>query len=474
VLLICFFRALYVGAEFGFSYGTACLVLIVCSSKIFTRSSVYYQSFYIMAAVAIWAFYLIRPLLLVSNPHHFSYPNLGQVNYDMQVDAVFQIAVFSLCFFCGMKLASLLLPVRTYVNTQKSIFVSSRQLIIFGIFLVFLFKVYLFLGHSSAMSGRSSGFTVIAMLLPFNLVLPTVLVYLLLHKAALSKFDDILLVLLLLLYPILALAEGHKSALLSMLFFLVIVLLIKHGDYRFSMRKLALIGMFLPLIVLSFPLATTLGGSIGKLGLNYQVLINATSILNYVALDSEIWELLLDRITTRLVGYDGLIAAGMEFPKEVTYVFNIENIVKLAIAKLIPGYTVPGISMGKAIGIFFTGHSSDVQHAGALGLFGTLKVIAGSWGGYMLAACFGFLFIGIYVAMVNFNRSKDSSQLIQLLLIAQMVAWISSGNLDNLLQSMIVVIIHLVLFGSMVLFMHYALISKHKKGAHPNVQENRM
>jgi hypothetical protein len=162
-------------------------------------------------------------------------------------------------------------------------------------------------------------------------------------------------------------------------------------------------------------------------------------------------------ITRRFNGFDGLLATNLNRPNALVDAFNPVNTTFRVVEKLIPRFSgSSGMPSGRAVGVFYSGHEYDVQHQGAVGMFGALRLMFGPVGAYFGAGLIG-LFWALFFRLSELWRHPDARLLLQMIGAMNVVAWVMSGNFDETASAFIIALAHLVFYAGLVVFMEAGL-----------------
>ena len=110
----------------------------------------------------------------------------------------------------------------------------------------------------------------------------------------------------------------------------------------------------------------------------------------------------IDDFTGRMCGFDGQIVVLQHRPIKLRRSFQLTNIIRNAIARLVPGMSPATFTTGKAVAVYYQGASEHARFSGGVGLFGTLSLMSqgNEWFGALI---FG-LAIGLIFRVLHFVR----------------------------------------------------------------------
>jgi hypothetical protein len=452
----------------GVCYLAASLPLFLFTSRIAgVREK--YRPVFLIGSFGIWVSYLVRPLLLVSRPDMFLYPHIGTIEDLDQIQALLQIAVYSFIYLLGLYLAvtpqlrrrtlSFNRPLRT--DKKKSLLLKNKQLILLGIASVCALDVFFLLVLNVGVMGTYSPIGFLTQFFPFTLVIPVAIVMLAKERKHLSNSYQVLLFLIVLLTALTSLLKGSKAALLNIILVFLVLYLFVRFNAKVSVAKSAvLLGAMVILVLVTFPLATAIRYSTAEFGVSVDVFQAVLTSFNQI--DSDFLLGILDMSTSRFNGYDGILAINLYVPADLNKTFSVLNILGQVTADLIPKYSVEEINMGKAIGMFYTGHTLDVMHAGALGLFASIGLIGRGLLSYFYVLMIGTAF-GLCFRAASLLRTPESRLIFLILVSMQLLSWTMSGNIDTLLSSALLTFSHLFFYFSVV-YVIYELAAPVGKG----------
>jgi hypothetical protein len=460
-LLIGSFCISVIDIQIGIAYFIATLPLHFFTSR-WVKLPKEYVPVFLIAVGSIWVFYLVRPFLLVLRPDLFMYPKIGYINNSDHIRALLHLSVYSFLFLSGLYLAvtrgaKKKRPSPLYFDSNKAgMLLNNRQIIIFGGGLIVLFDLYLLLGQNIGVSGTYSPLAFIRLFLPLGLVMPVFALYLVKFRRHLTRVERTLIFSIIGLSVLTSLLQGHKSALLSLVEIVFLLYLFDKGDLRISGRKILCFGA--PVIVIAFllfPIATVIRGFMQLDGFSLDIFgIIFESIKSLP--DEKVLLGVLDMVTGRFCGYDGLLAVNLYKPPELHSIFNELYVLKHALASVVPRFYCEGISLGKAVGVYYTGHSFDIKHAGAIGLFASIILIGKGTLSYFYILIIGSFFGMCFRFAVKLGKNYESRILLSIIFSLQLIGWMISGNLDRVLSWFIIICIHFAFYSSVCWFMYKA------------------
>ncbi len=447
----------------GFVYLIAALPLFFFTSRFAKIPQEFFALFFVVSG-GIWAVYLFRPLFLISNNDSFLYPLVGSINVDDHIRVLLQIALFSTIFLTSLYIA-IFFPIRkkrairqdAITKKIKSNFlIRVKQPLILFMLLLLAGTLLLMLCLGGRFSAQTSLAAIIMLMLPLQMIIPLTLFYLIIYKYRLNYSERLFLSLILTVSVIINFINGSKAALLQVIMYVVILLLFVKGNFRSSIKKnfVSVLGLCL-VLTLSFSLATAIKYfSLGAV--SFETAVNMFySALNFS--DSGVFSSMIDKITGRFIGYDGLLVVNLAVPEPLLKIFNEGYILNHAIDKLVPGWSVPGMSLGKAVGMYYTGHTLEIKHAGGLGLFATLFIVGGSIGSYMYISMLGLLWGVLFRVINGLSITQQNKKLLSSIFCVQLVSWIISGNLERSISSFIILIVHIMFYYLFFMFLSQSI-----------------
>ncbi|MDZ7696597.1 MAG: hypothetical protein U5R49_06660 [Deltaproteobacteria bacterium] len=448
-LFVCSFYIFAIDIQIGIAYFIAILPLFFFTSR-GVKLPKEYVPVLLIAAGSIWAFFLLRPLLLVVRPDMFYYPRIGNINSTDHIEVLMQVFVYS-----GLLLLGLYVAVTIGANKKKKgqyfesdrsgLLLKNKPLIILGAGLIVLFDLYFLLGLNIGVSGAYSPFAFIKLFLPLGLIVPVLALYLLKFRRFLTPIERAIVFSLMGLVILTSLLQGHKSAFISVAEVVFLFYLLEKGNFKISLPKtLFWVGSIVILMLVSFPVATAIRGFMKLDGFSFDIFSIIFESLKRLS-DEGFLLSILNRITGRFCGYDGLLAVKLYVPPEIYSIFDEIIILKRLGASLIPKFYIEGISPGKAVGMLYSGHSVNIVHAGALGLFASISLIGKGFVSYIYIVFIG-CFFGICFRIANKFKGYEARMLLSIIISMRLVGWLISGNLDANLKSFVVIVLHLTFY----------------------------
>lgn len=389
-----------------------------------------------LGCLAIFSFYFVRPLLIALSPEFFAYLQLGRPTRALQGNTMLQVGVFATAFLGGLLVALMKLPQGRLLIVRRSGACARLSLLyLAGLLSVALLWAVLVVGFGVAVKGEQSGAEAIGLVLPIDFLVPAAMGYFA-HALVrpLTRGEKIGAAAVIAVMMMVTLARGSKAAGFLLVFYAFALLILLGGDLRLRASRVILGGVLVPLVaIVSVVAANTV---------RYQGVAALAKVSGWVS-DVPVWgAVAVNTATIRLSAYDGLIATAVHHPEALEGVMSWRNALTGAAEKLLPGVSGSGISIGKAVGVYYGSHDTEAQHAGALGLFGTLYYMHGLAGGAAAAALIGLLFGVCFRLLTRAPVGTVERATMSLFLSYQLTSWLLSGNLDNLLQRGIIMVAH--------------------------------
>ena len=289
------------------------------------------------------------------------------------------------------------------------------------------------------------------MIMPISILNFAVIVVLLFYWHNLNSNKRYIFVLYIFIVTAAALYEGSKGALFGMGLIFIISIVFKFNYLNNTFLTSNLLMFIIIIITLAFfsyifiwvirsysntqdPNMTT------YLNIFYDHFIFNDDSLNFI----------LDRFTSRLNGYDGiLVARQISLDAGLSFISNdltFLNAIKQMLGKFIPNYFGLEYSFGRIISNDIIGHSKLHNHAGAIGFYGIIRLKSILFA--IISATIFFSIIGLFYRYVLYRITYDIGMqtLISSMFIFNLVSTLNSGNLDNNLFSIVLGIYHFVFF----------------------------
>lgn len=428
----------------GLAYFLSALPLIVFSVAVRNRPPYVFMPVF-GASLALFAFYYIRPLVLIYNKHLYSYsesalPGDQAFALGLMLQGLFSLAFLSgLYFFLHLKGSRLRVPA-SYLEKGNVQSLGAGFLAV--LLMISMIWVVLVVFTGAGQKLFITWTNVLLLILPVSLLIPATLGYIRANSTrSLSLWKYSLAVGVVIINIIVTLLSGSKAGVFLLILYSVFYFLLTKGNLRVHIIKIASISF----ICVSAIVISVMVANVAKYA--YITAYSPSEIFQQTLNRSDFWLYMADRITSRLNGYDGSIAVLSAHPQGFEQFANWPYIIKSGMAQLLPGLGIEGYSLGKVVGMEFGGHSAETQHAGALGLIGVIYymhgALVGSFVMIAIGACFGILFR----MMARIASKGEAERLIAFLVLGYLQAfWISSGNFDKLIQQLFIAIFHMIFY----------------------------
>jgi len=438
------------------SYGSICLILIIFI--LYARNHPNMEPLIYMSVISIIIVYLIRIIFIGNSPEFFSYSRLYYPNINDYNKAFWSINIFTIAFLGGLIFGykGYLFSTKTrkkeeiFISEQffkTSIFYKIRQLIYPFFWIIFIAHIFFMIKLGWGVSGaQPTMFGFILRLLPINLFINVLIMILIRYRFELSKVEKLKIVVMLLAYCILLLLQGHKSFLVMIPFVAFIFLIIIKGDFRIRIRNIAFLIIFLVIgVSISFPFATSVR-SVVQSGYNTELLDLIGKELKNVNLSYAFTGLKM--FTGRLCGFDGLLIVQNYKSDILRSLYTTRTLIMAIFNSLVPNiimkFDTP-MTIGKAVGVYYSGVPESKVHAGALGLYGTLFVLFDNFS-YVFTFIMGLIISIMYNFVKNLNINTDLKIYLKFYLLYLIFTFMISGNFDGIIPEAVLQTIYLCLF----------------------------
>lgn len=430
--------------------------------------------FYVMlfTALAIVVSHLLRPLILIPLPELFTYGGLGSVGPPLMLRALLKVALYSAMVLGGIWLGFRLIPAPPRARTEDEggdedepvdasgeegslpVLIRGQVLVIALMGVLVLIRAYLQfrLGLFTKLAPPNPTAGFLAQFIPDLLIYGVGVLYLLKYRRWLSLPALGLVAVFVVGMVVMTLVSGSKGFLARLGVILFIYLLAEKGDFRLRPAPAALavvVGAWA--LVFSFSVANPLRLYLGERGYSMEITrIILQGAREAVELHPETLVEQANAVTGRFNGFDGLLATEMYRPELLKKAFQPLGMGERIVGRLLPrvGFGEE-LGTGKAIGVVYSGHSLDVEHFGAVGMFGALELMVGEGASYLLALAIG-LFWAAYFRFSEVFREEDLRLLLQLVGAMGIITWTMSGNFDVTVASFIIDVVHVAFYSTLV------------------------
>ncbi len=431
------FLMLLYDAEVGLRYTFAASCLVV-PYYVFPISLRLKQTCLFISFV-LWLTHLLRPFILLPNLELFKYVRFSSISNDLIQASLVQTGLYSGCLLVGFCLTSMILApssrellanghLAKAAGRSKSLLEKKQKYVqaaaTVALLMSTVFAVFLKIGVKKATTSSSG---IWSFVIPEIFIHLACLLYIFKYRYHVKFYISVLIG-----FVILGLIGGSKGALAEIAILAVIYFLYERGNFKISVKRAAVtsaIAVFL--LFTTFAVANQIRYTILFAGQSYGfnvIQAFANGAAEALRLDNVVY--FVDLVTTRFNGFDGLLVTNIYQPDLLRDVFSLSNTVQRIISKLVPfDGGVASMTTGKAVGIAYIGFDSDKSFAGAVGIWGALRLMAG---GYVPAFAFGLG--SLWAAIIcGFQRVKDLdvSFILQGFVMLMITESIMSGNFDN-------------------------------------------
>lgn len=450
-IAICSLAMVLIDFWIGLVYVCACLPAMfytwVCRNRPpFVLAPIY------TAIIAFHVFYFVRPLLLTSDPMAFGYPHLGIPTREIMMQAIAIQGVFALFFLSGLYLVMhvsmgrLKLPAQAFTQSTIAQLGSSFLFLLGALSVVWLMLIFF---GNVAQKGVESGLELFRLVLPTTLIVPVAIAFLADRGQARLNSVQRLVVYVIIVTNILAtVLAGSKAGLFLLILYVVIFRMLTTQNFRMPILRVLFLGV---LIIIGLGLSVIVANVVRNANFHD---VPMEYILSNMLADTDFLYILLERITYRFVGHEGMLATLMHDPDPFRVVARWDNILTQALSQILPGVSFGGYSVGKAVGLYFEAKDASIQHAGALGITGMLYYMHGLYFGPFMAMVIGVVF-GFMFRLADTLASRGAPERIAAFLALGhlMATWISSGNFDRLIQNGVIVFSHMIFYYAVLRFL---------------------
>lgn len=412
---------------------------------------------YIFICIVVWLSYLVRPLILI--PHHdlFKYLKLSTIDNAIIGTSVLKIGMYTVCLLIGFCASSAVFGMTLKEKAKafritsqgNSFFLPKKKAIrAFTVLAVMLLAVFNLLLKVGVKQVAASSAGALIFIIPELLIHLVCVLYILKYKIYVRSYSVILGVLILL-----GLLGGSKGAFAEIALLVVFYALQRGGNFKIKALKiLPIIAGGTLLLFATFSIANQIKYQILFSGGGFSfdiVSIFAKGFFEAFKPSNMLY--FADLVTTRFNGFDGFLATEIYQSDLLKEVFSFANTARRIVSKLIPfdGGT-PTMSTGKAVGIEYVGFSADVSFSGAVGLWGTVQLMAGAYGEVV---AFGLGALWAYL-LCQFQRVSDPdiSFILQGYVMLMIAESIMSGNFDNTVSWFVIRLFQLALYVFLINF----------------------
>ena len=416
---------------------------LIFFSEFVSRYSAFPQILQV-SSYAIWVFNMPRALFLFKNPTFFIYPIAGQINEANHIDTLLTLTLYSTVFL----LSFFLFPKNLRVQFDREnfdFFFRKRGIVLWFAVGIMLFNAFLMIVFKVGVHGASTGLEFLKFIMPYKHILPMVLLFVMHYKKKLSSTQFLLISFILLLNVVGSFLQGSKAVLMLVALFAIFILLVCKPKTELKFSK-----FFIYVFCIGIPLFASF--------LFMDLLRNFSRLhpegVDYGKLLNVFWEQTTDKnfatrvggiFTGRLGCYDGIMVTFLRHSESIDKVFSLGNMFASYIELLVPFVSNDSVALGSGVSQHISNLPSTFKHAGAIGGFGTMLYLGGSWA-ILLAVAVPAIW-SLFLAIVLKTVRSLSLQLVYVSLwFASVFLIINSGNFDSILQSATIDISHLIFY----------------------------
>lgn len=419
--------ALFSSLELALCYFIFGIVVVFCDFILKNRNRYFRFIFHYLVIIICLVFY-IRPLVLIENPRYFQFvSNLGQINSTDVIEAMWLVtyySIFILLFFTVCSKKSL------GKSFSKEMFYRSRiliklnyviNLLVFLSVLRFFINVLLGIGVKGQIISSSAAFLV--RFAPEEFIIGISLSLLFFYRSILSKNQNIRLLLATILLLLSFLATGSKAVFLLLIMYFVFISM--YMEIRIKTPKLILYSL---LVMIFVPISFLLGNAVKFASYSGDLKLSGVVDVFSNLLSSVSFDEILNTTTSRLIGFDGMLAISKVDVSTLYEIFSITNTVERTIGMMVPFISSDLITSGEAVSSLVAGLPEDIVHAGAIGGYSGITLASN---GYTFLGLIFFVLINIIIIKFLNQIEDPFSRLIQYFFYCFFILFtLMSGNFD--------------------------------------------
>lgn len=446
---------------FGLAY-LAAVAAVLVPLHAFPVPKRYYFTV-LLAAGTIWLTHLIRPMVLFVQPEGFLYPRIVALNGELVISTLLRIAVMGFALLSGLILGYHLLGRRNRppadAGGRRPLLLSLRaviQVLLVGA-VAFKAVALLVFGVGFRSGAPDPVLSILSRFVPDYLIYGLVVLYLGKYRRQIGPAERLLHVGLLAAMSVLGLLQGSKAFVAQILLALFVFYLAFEGDFRVKVRHAALLGVAgVVVLVASFPLAMSLRRYVQTEGYDLGALVAAGRGLADIARPEEA-ATMAAWISSRFIGFDGMLATEAALPPEFLQTFGLAETVGRVQGRLIPldEGTGGSLSTGRAVSTYLIGHPEELRHSGGVGLFAASHFMGGPVGGVAIVFLFGLSWAA-YFCLSDRVRSSDARFLLRYVGVNGIIFWTMSGNADYLVPVLVITVAEILFLGVALRHLHAA------------------
>lgn len=413
----------------------------------------------LLVSGTLWITHMVRPLVLIPRPELFSFLRLGVPDRSVILQGLQVTVLGSAALLGGVWVGFRLIRGRHHADRtygRPGLIVRNRGAWAFIVCVIAAAMALTTAGLGVGVLGaEATRWSFLNRLIPEILVYPVALLLVVRYRDTLGSYPRWIVYLALILVTAGYFLRGSKAFLIYLAVAFVIFVLVDHGDVRLRVRQW---GILMLLAGVLLPLTFVIGQEF-RIQRNRNALAASDAVIaavqNLTAGSQATLLGSVNLLTLRLVGYDGVLAVGMDTSAELRRVFSPQAIARGIVGQVIPGMPVQGLSAGKTIAVSYRGHDEDVVHADAIGILSSATLTAGRWSGLYLFLL-GFALAAAHRLAVE-AKDPDVRFLLRYAAMYFSVTIVMSGVLDRQIALLFITSVQIVAIAAFVGFLNGAL-----------------
>jgi len=376
----------------------------------------------LIVAYSIFTFYYIRPLFLLSYPDTKISSIVYSISVQEHISALIVVGVYAFFLLLSIYMVQRMIGDDKYLNEKKYRYMHLHERLVL-LLLVIITVVWFMIVVIFDLSSRSTAVDYLQYLFPVSLILPAIFSYIVLcNKISCVRSIKYLFVFLLLLFVVASIYRGSKSAIFVILMLWVMSIYMAFGDRNIKILTFAkYLFLIIPAVFISVVVATTI------------TYLGPDGIMSYGEVFSGqngIIRLILDKLTGRFNGYDGVLLVMQYNSEMLSNVMNWKDMFLSGLYRVIPGISHDVMSVGKVVGIEYFNKTIFDKHAGALGVFGSFIYMHGIYFGVFVVFVYGYIFSSVAYLAHALHSGMYVRNIFLMITMALFVFSINDGNFD--------------------------------------------
>lgn len=299
--------------------------------------------------------------------------------------------------------------------------------ILLGIYLTFTFSV-------GVAGVKASGFAWLSKIFSETICIIFIVYYSYVSRANLSKTKRSILIVFSVLFIFMTIIQGSRGGIVALLTCLLIVAILKHGDFIIKKKKLAL---FITLLILTLFVIVPVSTAIRSYNISSNQIIGSINDLNF-APDFQDALFLIQWPSSRYGRFDQLIVICSEPLPNATQEIPLSNIIKSTYNSLTIGKSEELLKLGNGYPVIYNHFPRNRIHGVEWSLFGVSYFYFKFLGALLFILFFGILMKKLYSRLLKSDMKSYKFIYFLILFLISFYGLFTNGLLDSFISEIVI------------------------------------